>query len=80
MAGAQVGERYDAHCPLPCQFKDSPRSEASTSPRSVVVVCSTGWLCDAVAVTSAVNDLLTRMHRDGMDVPGAVTANMITLR
>lgn len=46
--------------PLPYQFKDSPRSEASTSPWSVVAICPMGWVCDAVAVIAAVNDLLIR--------------------
>src|SRR5689334_22677145 len=45
------------HGPLPYQFKDSPRSEAPASPRPAVEARPMGWLCAAVAVTSALSDL-----------------------
>src|SRR5689334_15380148 len=46
--------------PLPYQFKDSPRSAASTLLRSSVTVSLMASLCGCVAVTSAVNDHLLR--------------------
>jgi hypothetical protein len=41
--------------PLPYQFKDSPRSEVSTSLRSSVAVSLMAPLCGYVAVTAAVS-------------------------
>jgi hypothetical protein len=70
MAG-QMGLTCGATCwavldlnqrPLPCQFKDSPRSKASASLWSAVTVSLMGWLCGGVAVTSAVRDHLLRSN------------------
>ena len=44
------------------QFKDSPRSEASTSLRSAATVRFMASLCGSVAVTSAVSDYLLRSN------------------
>src|SRR5690242_5381702 len=46
--------------PLPSQFKDRTRSEASTLLRSPVTVSLMLSLCGGVAVSSAVNDHLLR--------------------